>query len=85
MEQIDRLIGFIKQVFGAEETYRGIGSAGGTHCELRIGDSMIMCGGGPMIRGQEKPATLHVYVSDTDVVYERALAAGATSIAAPEK
>jgi PhnB protein len=84
VEQIDGLIGFIKQVFGAEETYRGTGGAGGTHCELRIGDSMIMCGGGPVIRGQEKPATLHVYVPDTDAVYERALAAGATSIAAPE-
>jgi PhnB protein len=84
VEQIDRLIGFIKQVFAAEETYRGTGGAGGTHCELRIGDSMIMCGGGPVIRGQEKPATLHVHVPDTDAVYQRALAAGATSIAVPE-
>jgi PhnB protein len=84
IEQIDRLIDFVKQVFGAEEMFRSTGSLGGTHCELRIGDSVIMCGGGPMIRGHEKPATLHVYVPDTDTVYQRALAAGATSIAVPE-
>ncbi|HLI86088.1 MAG TPA: VOC family protein [Bryobacteraceae bacterium] len=84
VREIDRLIEFAKQVFGAEETYRGTGSAGGTHCELRIGDSMIMCGGGPAVSGSEKPATLHVYVPDTDAVYQRALAAGATSIAVPE-
>jgi PhnB protein len=84
VEQIDRLIDFAKQVFDAEEIFRSTGSLGGTHCELRIGDSMIMCGGGAVIHGKEKPATLHVYVPDTDTVYRRALAAGATSIAVPE-
>jgi PhnB protein len=68
------------------ETHRsqGTGSAGGIHCELRIGDSMLMCGGGEALRGREKLATLHVYVPDTDAAYRRALEAGSESIAAPE-
>jgi len=80
------LLEFAKQVFGAEETFRGIGSAGGLHGEVRIGDSMLMIGGGlPGKKFGVTPATtaLHIYVKDTDAVYQRALAAGATSTYAP--
>ncbi len=80
------LIEFSKKAFGAEETFRAVGSAGGLHGEVRIGDSMLMMGGG--IPGREFRSTpnthaLHLYVEDTDAVYERALAAGATSIDEP--
>jgi PhnB protein len=80
------LLEFAKQAFGAEEMFRGIGSAGGLHGEVKIGDSMLMMGGG--IPGKEfrsTPSTiaLHVYVKDVDAVYERALAAGATSVHKP--
>lgn len=80
------LIDFIKQTFGAEEVFRDIGSAGGIHCELRVGDSMVMAGGG--IPGREFKSTanthaLHVFVEDPDAVYQRALKAGAASIQAP--
>jgi PhnB protein len=80
------LLEFAKQAFGAEETFRAVGSAGGLHGEVRIGDSMLMMGGG--IPGREFHATpnthaLHMYVEDADAVYERALAAGATSIDEP--
>ena len=59
---------------------------GGVHGEVRIGDSMLMIGGG--IPGQEFPATLHphalhVYVEDADAVYKKAVAAGATLIDEP--
>ena len=40
------LIDFVKQVFDAEEKFRAIGHAGGIHCEVRLGDSMMMIGGG---------------------------------------
>ncbi len=85
-EDGEGLIDFAKQVFAAEEIFRGTGGAGGIHCEMRIGDSMMMIGGGR--RGQEfrsKPApnALHVYVKDADAAYQRALAVGATSISAP--
>lgn len=80
------LLEFAKQAFGAEEMFRTVGSAGGLHSEARIGDSMLMIGGG--IPGREFRSTanthaLHVYVPDCDAVYERALAAGATSLDEP--
>lgn len=79
-------IDFVKHVFGAEETVRDIGSAGGIHCEVRIGGSMMMIGGGgPEVswRGESRPMAFHVFVKDTDAVYERALGAGATSLQPP--
>jgi PhnB protein len=80
------LIDFARQVFGAEESFRAIGSAGGIHAEVRIGDSVLMMGGGaPDLswRGQTWPTALHIYVKDTDAAYERALKAGAQSIQPP--
>ena len=80
------LLEFAKNVFGAEESFRAIGSAGGIHGEVRIGDGMLMIGGG--IPGKEwrstpKPAALHIYVRDCDATYQRALDAGAASIDKP--
>ncbi|HXM23979.1 MAG TPA: VOC family protein [Terriglobales bacterium] len=81
------LLEFAKQAFGAVETFRAVGTAGGLHGEVRIGDSMLMMGGG--LPGREFRATanvhaLHLYVPDCDAVYERALQAGATSIDEPK-
>jgi uncharacterized glyoxalase superfamily protein PhnB len=64
---------FLKNVFGAEETYRGETGPGRYHTELRIGDSMVMVGIGA---GREMPASLQVFVPDADEVYKRAVAAG---------
>lgn len=80
------LLEFTKNVLGAEEHFRSIGSAGGLHSEVRLGDCMLMIGGG--IPGRDwdaspNTAALHVYVRDCDAAYERALAAGATSIDPP--
>jgi uncharacterized glyoxalase superfamily protein PhnB len=81
------LIDFAMRAFGAEEKFRAVGSAGGVHAEIRIGDSMLMMGGG--IPGREfrsapSPQALHVYVTDTDAVYQKALQVGATSIGEPQ-
>src|SRR5207244_4140600 len=76
----------VERVFDAKETMRAIGSAGGVHAEVRIGESMVMIGGGaPDLswRGESRPTALHVYVEDTDATYKRALDAGAESIGAP--
>ena len=54
------LIDFVKQAFGAEELYRGTGSAGGIHAEVRIGESMVMIGGGGVLRGTPKPTGIHL-------------------------
>jgi PhnB protein len=76
------LIDFVKSAFEAVEVFRGTGSAGGTHAELRIGDSMVMIGGMEAIP-KETPAAIYLYVPDVDRAYERALAAGATSLLPP--
>ena len=81
------LLEFAKRVFDAEETLRGIGPAGGVHGEVRIGDSMLMIGGGipgKPFKGKSNTTGLHVYVEDTDAVYTRALEAGAVSLSAPQ-
>jgi PhnB protein len=80
------LIRFVSDVFGAEETLRAIGSAGGIHAEVHLGDSKLMIGGGaPDLswRGKTWPTALHVYVEDTDDVYGRALKAGGVEIQPP--
>ncbi len=80
------LLEFVKQAFGGQEIFRSIGGAGGMHAEVRVGDSMLMMGGGgPGLKWNGKPKQFgfHYYVSDCDAVYKRALEAGATSIAAP--
>jgi len=80
------LIEFVKLAFGAEEGFRSIGSAGGIHAEIRIGDSMMMLGGGgPGLswRGESIPMAFHLYVTDCDATYQQALEAGGTSIDAP--
>src|SRR5436309_1365807 len=77
------LIDFVKQAFGAEELYRGTGTAGGIHAEVKIGDSIVMIGGGAALQRPSTPTGIHLYVKDADAVYERALQAGATSMHAP--
>jgi uncharacterized glyoxalase superfamily protein PhnB len=77
------LIDFVKSAFGAEELMRAETPHGGVHGEVRIGDSMMMVGGG--IPGKNFPGTLkqnalHVYVKDADAVTAKAVAAGATLI-----
>jgi uncharacterized glyoxalase superfamily protein PhnB len=86
VQDVPALLDFMKHTFLAEELFRATGSAGGFHCEVRVGDSIMMIGGGGAglaWRGESRPMALHVYVGDTDATYKRALAAGATSIGVP--
>lgn len=79
------LIDFVKNAFRAEETLRAEMPTG-VHGEVRIGDSIVMLGGGIPGRkfpGTLQPGALHVYVEDTDAVYQQALAAGATLVDEP--
>lgn len=77
------LLDFLKQAFNGKELLRTTGSGGGMHAELLLGDSVLMVGGGGDYRGPVYPTSLHYYVPDTDAVYRRALALGATSVANP--
>src|SRR5436305_2022172 len=71
VEDADTLIHFAKNVFGAKETLSTKGGAGGTHCELHIGDSKLMMGA--------------VAVDDADAAFGRAGAAGAKVLDPPSK
>jgi PhnB protein len=78
-----QLIDFLKEAFGAEETFRMPGGGGIMHAVVRIGDSLVMMSDamgehGPM------PTMLFLYVEDVDAVYKRSLQAGATSTQEPE-
>ena len=77
------LMDFMMAAFGAEEHERVPGPDGRVaHGELKIGGRMIMVGAAR--EGQPAlPAMVHLYVEDCDAVYQRALAAGATSTHEP--
>ena len=74
---------FLKRVFDAVELRR-FDNPDGTvmHAEVRVDDTVLMLADSapnwPAI-----PAHVHIYVSDVDAAYERALAAGATSLQEP--
>jgi PhnB protein len=77
-----KLIEFMKHTFEAEELHH-VTSSAGFHAEVRIGDSILMIGGGESVRGHEKIGAFHVYVPDCDAAYLRAIEAGATSMGEP--
>ena len=70
------LVEFLQRVFDATGDYRRDAPT-----ELKIGDSVIMISDA----GIRSPMTafLYVYVSDTDTIYRRAVAAGARAIEEP--
>ena len=78
------LLEFLTAVFDAKETYSLKGSAGGVHREVLVGDSMLMIGeGGVEGNFPFSPAAFHVYVPDVDAAFQRAIAAGASSLGEP--
>ena len=78
-------IDFYKRVFGATEMTRMIDPSGRIgHAEIRIGDSVIMLADEHPNMGYRSPRSLGgssvsilLYVEDVDLVFERALGAGA--------
>ncbi len=83
VQEAAQLIDFVKQAFEATELFRGTGSAGGIHAEVRIGDSMVMIGGAGTWSGEPMPAAIYLYMDDVDAVYKRALQAGVASLSEP--
>jgi PhnB protein len=80
-------IEFYKTAFGATEESRLPGPDGRLmHAQVRIGDSAVMlvdewpdmgAVGPKKLKGS--PVTLHLYVTDVDAAYKRAVDAGATA------
>jgi PhnB protein len=50
---------------------------------MRVGDAMLMIGGGGTWTGPARPVGMLIYVDDADEAYRRAIEAGATSIHEP--
>jgi len=77
-------IDFLKKAFGAEETFRmpAPGNRIG-HAEIRIGDSMIMLADQNQEHGSRQ-MNGHLYVSDVDAVFKKAVAAGGKPTRQPE-
>jgi uncharacterized glyoxalase superfamily protein PhnB len=80
--QAPELVEFLKRTFDAEELRRDTGEqAYGFYSEVRIGDSMLMVGGGSAAEHANLPGAFHVFVDDCDTAYHRSLAAGAKTLA----
>ena len=81
-------IDFYCSVLGASERMRMPAPDGRVgHAELQLGDSIIMLADENAEMGARGPASiggtpvsLHVYVEDSDAVFERAVDAGATAL-----
>ncbi len=74
----------MKQAFGAEEISREASPEGMIHhAMVRIGDSMIEMGEAHGDLAQPMPPALFMTVENLEASYERALAAGATSLQPP--
>src|SRR6185436_3136876 len=87
-----KAIEFYTKAFGAKERLR-IDAPGGMigHTELTFGESLLMLADEFPGMGMSSPATLKgttasfmIYVKDVDKAYQRALAAGATSVHPPQ-
>jgi len=77
VSDVPRMVEFLKQAFGATGELRSDRPS-----ELKIGDSMVMVS--EVGVRSAMPAFFYLYVADCDAVYQRALAAGAESLEAPE-
>jgi len=83
LEKTKPFIQFLKEAFGAEEKLVVPSPDGGVaHAKIAIGDSILEMSDahGPY---QPMPSAIHLYVADTDAVYEQALRAGAKSLMPP--
>ena len=77
-EDADQAVDFLKRAFGATENYRLTLSDGRiTHCELRIGNSIINLGTA-MEGFPAHGLVAQLFVEEPDALFERAVQAGAT-------
>jgi len=86
VHDVPALIAYLGRVFGATEKLRMVGSAGGYHTEVQVGDTTLMIGGGGADvawKGDPHPMAFHVYVPDIDAAYQRALDGGGESLQVP--
>ena len=81
----EKVIGFMKEAFGAQPTFDPMMRADGKimHAEFKIGDSILMIADASE-RAPAASVALHLYVPNVDAVYQKAIKAGATSLMEPQ-
>jgi PhnB protein len=80
VDDAEAAIGFLKRALGAWERYRLTMSNGKiAHCELRLGDSVVNLGES-MNGWPARALVAQIYVEDSDALFERAVAAGASVV-----
>ena len=79
-EDAERAVDFLKRTFGATENFRLTLSDGTvTHCELKIGDSIINVG--TAMEGWPAHGLIaQIFVEAPDALFEQAVQAGATAL-----
>jgi PhnB protein len=81
-ERAPELVEFLKRAFDAKELRRDTTvTAYGFYSEMRIGDSVLMIGGGSSAEHGNVPGSFHVFVDDCDAAYARSIASGAKTLA----
>ena len=85
VEDVDRLLGFLRTAFNAAVHHQSRGQDGATsHADVIIGDSHVMMGRAMPPAYPAMPCMLYLYAEDTDALYRQALAAGAASVQKPQ-
>ncbi|MDR3681561.1 MAG: VOC family protein [Flavipsychrobacter sp.] len=83
LDNASAFIDFMKDVFDAVEIMRHMRDEQVImHAEIKLAESVIMIADSTDTYGSS-PAGMFVYVPDADATYNKAIATGATSIAAP--
>jgi PhnB protein len=82
VENAAGFIKFLKNGFGGEQTYIMKAEGKVMHATVKIGDSILMVAD-VMEPQHPMPAQFYLYVEDMDMVYKKALKAGATSLREP--
>ena len=79
-DDAEKTVEFLRKALGATESYR-LTTANGkiTHCELRIGDSVLNVGES-MEGWPARGLVAQIYVEDSDALFKQAVDAGATVI-----
>ena len=80
VDDAEDAIAFLKGALGAVEQYRLTMSGGKVaHCELKLGDSIVNVGES-MDGWPARGLVAQIYVENSDALFDRAVAAGATVI-----
>jgi PhnB protein len=85
LDDCQRAIEWYKKVLGARQRLR-LDMPGGkvAHCELGIGDAVLMMGSSMTPQFPQLKARLAIYVRNCDATYNEALSAGARSLQEPK-